>query len=109
MGYKEVDKEGTIRWFNDNGNLHREGGHAIEYINGGKEWWLNGVRHREDSPAFEHPNGYKEWWINGELHRENGPAIEIYSGNKKWYLNSIEYTHQEYKEKMRSIKMKQIL
>ena len=46
--------------------LHREDGHAVEYANGYKEWYLNGKLHREEGPAIEYANGYKEWFINGE-------------------------------------------
>lgn len=39
------DKEHTI--------LHREDGHAIEYIDGTKEWYLNGKRvSKEDAEKF---------------------------------------------------------
>jgi hypothetical protein len=33
---------------------------------GPKFWYLNGVLHREDGPAIEYTNGGKEWWINGK-------------------------------------------
>lgn len=45
--------------------LHREDGPAIEYPDGGKEWWVNGKLHREDGPAIEWSDGHKEWWVNG--------------------------------------------
>jgi len=62
-----VDDEGTIRWYNENGQQHREDGPAIEWADGTKSWWINGRRHREDGPAIEHAkNGDKEWYINGE-------------------------------------------
>ena len=34
------------RWLVD-GELHRLDGPAIEWVDGGKEWWLNGQRHTE--------------------------------------------------------------
>lgn len=34
-------------------------------FSGVKEWYLNGKRHREDGPAIEYPDGSKEWWENG--------------------------------------------
>jgi hypothetical protein len=66
---------------------HREDGPAIEFVNGDKEYWINGeiikrefkyhtehgyyegdkfIWHREDGPAVECKNGDKEYWINGE-------------------------------------------
>jgi hypothetical protein len=80
------------------------------YDNGTKEWRLpNGLLHREDGPAFELIDGYKAWYIDGEKHREDGPAIEYSDGGEMWYLNDINYTEQEYKYKIRSIKLKLLL
>lgn len=33
---------------NDKGYFHREDGPAIEYSDGEKQWWLNGVRYTEE-------------------------------------------------------------
>jgi len=30
-----------------------------------KAWYLNGKRHRIDGPAIEYVDGSKEWWVNG--------------------------------------------
>ena len=76
-----------IEYHNDEGQLHRVDGPAIEWIDGGKEWWLNDKRHREDGPAVEWDNGSKVWYLNGKLHREDGPAAEYDNGDKEWYLN----------------------
>ena len=37
-----VDKNKTIRWFNDKGELHRLDGPAVEWLDGYKAWWVNG-------------------------------------------------------------------
>ena len=91
MNYKEykvkVYTNGNIYWYNQDNQLHREDGPAIEYANGGKEWCLNGELHREDGPAVECADGDKYWYLNGKLHRENGPAIDCANGSKSWYLN----------------------
>ena len=42
-----VDSLGTVSCYK-NGKLHREDGPAIEYANGSKEWWLNGVEYTEE-------------------------------------------------------------
>jgi hypothetical protein len=37
----------------------------VEYYNGDKEWFLNGQRHRTEGPASERINGKKEWCLEG--------------------------------------------
>ena len=32
---------------------------------GGVVWYKDGLLHRTDGPAVEYPNGSKEWWVNG--------------------------------------------
>jgi hypothetical protein len=44
---KEVTSNGTIRYYNSNygyviGEYHRLDGPAVEFVNGDKQWWLNG-------------------------------------------------------------------
>jgi hypothetical protein len=74
-----------------------------------KRWILpNGVLHREDGPGYE-TSDYKAFYINGERHREDGPALEYASGTKHWCLNGMYYTEQEYKHKIRSIKLTRLL
>ena len=57
---------------------------------GVKRWWLNGQLHREDGPAVEWIDGAKDWYLHGKLHREDGPAVEYASRNKEWWLNDVE-------------------
>ena len=38
----------------------------VEYVDGSKEWRVNGKLHRADRPAVESRSGYKEWWLNGK-------------------------------------------
>jgi antitoxin component YwqK of YwqJK toxin-antitoxin module len=88
--YITIDDDGDKCYYKDKEMeiLHREGGPAIEYANGGKEWYRDGKHHREDGPAAEWPDGSKkEWYWDGKLHREDGPAIEWADGGKRWYLN----------------------
>lgn len=40
-------------------------GPAIEYVNGTRIWYQNGLLHREDGPAIEWFHGTKEYWIEG--------------------------------------------
>jgi hypothetical protein len=55
-------------------------------------------------------NGDKVWKLpSGYFHREDGPALEYASGTKLWWINGIQYTEQDYKYKIRSIKLKLLL
>jgi hypothetical protein len=83
---KEVNEYGTIRYYNDNYEPHREDGPAVEFANGTKLWYLHGIPHREGGPAAEYPDGDIFWFKYGNLHREDGPAA-IYSFGAKeyWY------------------------
>jgi len=79
--------KGCIYYYED-GEHHRENGHAVEYKDGKKVWYLKGKRHRENGPAIEQANGSKEWFVNGARYREGGPAIEYQNGYKAWYKNN---------------------
>ena len=91
----KVFEDGYKEWYL-NGQLHREGGPAVEWPTGVKEWFLNGLTHREDGPAIEYPDGSKEWLLHGKFHREDGPAIEYPDGSKEWWLNDKRYTEEEF-------------
>jgi hypothetical protein len=90
--YNKVDKNELKTYYYLNDKLHRLDGPAIEYSNGGKEWFQNGLLHRLDGPAIICYNGDKGWYQNGKLHRINGPAIEYYNGHKYWWFEG-EYTY----------------
>ena len=62
---REVDRAGTVRYRNSDGQLHRKDGPAVECSNGTREWWLWGKLHREDGPAVELANGSREWYLSG--------------------------------------------
>ena len=62
----EVDSSGTRWYYNSAGQLHRDDGAAVEWNNGTKSWYQNGLRHRTDGAAVEWPSGNKVWYINGE-------------------------------------------
>jgi len=91
-----VEDNGTIRWQNKKGKLHREDGPALEYANGSKFWHVNGKLHRLDKPAIECVNGDKYWYQKGIRHRLDGPAIEWSDGCKRWYINGKEFTEEEF-------------
>ena len=56
----------NVAYRNAVGKLHHIDGPAIEYVDGRKEWWIDGKRHRLDGPAIEWADGTKEWCINGQ-------------------------------------------
>ncbi len=87
--------DGGKEWYVD-GKLHRKDGPAVEYADGSKVWYVDGKRHREDGPAYEGSNGHKEWWLNGKRHREDGPAIEYANGDKSWYLDGEKLWNREF-------------
>ena len=62
------------------------------------------------SKLTTYKNGDKVWKLpSGYFHREDGPALEYASGTKHWCLNGMYYTEQEYKHKIRSIKLTRLL
>ena len=85
-----VDKEGNKEWRERNGQLHRVGGPAREYVSGGSEWWEHGDLHRVGGPAIVMADGTKEWWENGQCHRVGGPAVEFASGGEQWWAHGKE-------------------
>jgi len=60
-----VDENGNKKWFNNNSELHREDGPALEHTSGTKMWFINGELHREDGPAIKNPDGSVEYWLKG--------------------------------------------
>ena len=57
--------ENGIEYRDDQMQRHRSGGPAIEYDDGGREHWINGVLHHESEPAVQWADGTRQWWING--------------------------------------------
>jgi len=95
---KVVDKKGNIRYFNEEGKLHSEGGRpSIEWRDGSKQWHANGKQHRDGGlPAVEHIDGSKSWWVDNERHRDGGlPAVVRADGRKEWYRYGRHLTSSE--------------
>ena len=95
--YVIVDEHST-RWYKDAKCkvLHRENGPAIEWCNGTKGWYQNGLLHRADGPAIECADGPRLWCRNGQLHRTEGAAVEWCDGTKRWYINGEGLTEAEF-------------
>lgn len=45
--------------------FHRVGEPAVIWVDGARQWWVDGKPHRLDGPAFEWPDGHNEWAIDG--------------------------------------------
>ena len=82
----EIGENGSRRYYNSAGQLHRMEGPAVEW-EGGRRWYQNGQLHRIDGPAIEWHDGTKSWWQNGRRHRTDGPAIVYAAGRKEWFIN----------------------
>jgi len=92
----EVEEDKTT-WMDWNWNIHREDDlPAIEWKDGCKVWYKNGLKHRNGNPAVVFPDGHEEWWLNGVLHREGGlPAIKTVEGRQFYYEQGTEYFPNE--------------
>ena len=64
--YIVTEDHGKIRWYNENRKLHRVGAPAVEFADGYRAYWINGVRHRFDGPARIFPSGKEEYYIGGQ-------------------------------------------
>ena len=62
----EVDNEGTRRYYNSAGQLHRVHGPAVEFLSGERQWYQNGNLHRTDGPAIISKIGAQSFWLNGK-------------------------------------------
>ena len=98
-----IDKYGTKEWKLNNVH-HRLNGPAVIKRNGTKLWYQNGEIHRLDGPAVISTDGTKFWYQNEELHRLEGPAIEYEDGTKEWYINNKQYSEEEFKIRVNTLK-----
>ena len=59
---------GDTWWYKDAERtiLHRIGGPAVEYADGGKAWYQDGLRHRIGGPAIERADGTMRWRVHGK-------------------------------------------
>ena len=88
-----IEYRNGAKWWYKNGLCHRENDlPSIEFPSGGKYWYKNGLLHRdEDLPAVIRFNGREKYWFkNGLKHRHNDlPAVEFVSGEKEWWTNGV--------------------
>jgi hypothetical protein len=64
----------------------------------GQRWYLNGELHRVGAPAIEWIDGDCHWYWRDKVHRTDGPAVEWPNGDKEWYLDGQEVTVDEWLE-----------
>ena len=83
----EINKYGTIRYYNSDNQLHRIYGPAAILSGGLKLWYQNNKRHRLDGPAVMYANGDNAWYIDGIQYTEEEfnkhPDVIEYAKSKK--------------------------
>ena len=79
--------------------------YRIEVDTRGTRWYYNSANqlHRTEGPAVEWADGNKFWYHNGLRHRTDGPAIEWCDGDKRWYLNDIPLTEDEFNQRVKNV------
>ena len=93
QGYTETLRDGTVFYYNAQGQLHRTGGPAAIHHNGTVAWYQNGELHREDGPAVVRADGSKAWYQQGLLHRTDGAAVLRADGTRAWYVRGSFMTY----------------
>lgn len=79
--YKVRVYESRTEWRNQNDELHRLSGPAVEWMSGDKLWYVDGKLHRLDGPAVE--------W----------DSVEWEERNKEWWIEGKQYSEEEFNEK----------
>jgi len=75
-------QDGLWVWYDENGDLHRDG----------------------DDPAIIWYGGTAAWYHHGEQHRLTGPAFVLASGRRpNWYINGKKFKSQEKFEAARTL------
>ena len=77
-----VDPDGSIRYYNSLGQLHRLYGPAIEYSDGYRAWYQDDKLHRLDGPAVDFGSNVYRWYIDGkELIKAEWQQVVASMGN----------------------------
>jgi hypothetical protein len=86
-----IDADGTKRWFNSNGDKHRDNGPAVEYTDGDRWWYLNGKCHREDGPAIDWGDGTKTWYLYDQRLSFDGWLEEVDISDEDKVMMKLQY------------------
>lgn len=73
--------DGSRRWTDTQGRLHRIGAPAVESPDGGRRWYANGQCHRIDGPAVtDGRNGNQHMWVVRDVEIREGIHVldELY-------------------------------
>jgi len=82
-GIYKIYGDGFVAWCKDGTYFyHKNDGPAVEYADGTKYWYQDGLRHRLDGPAVERVDGTKSYYLNGRYY----PDI---STDEKWIIFQI--------------------
>ena len=57
-------------------------------------------------PAVEYEDGDKFWYKDGLQHRLDGPAVEYGNGETYWYINDIQLSPKEIEEQKKKLAVK---
>ena len=82
-----IEIDGDRFYLNEEGQLDREDGPAIEYLSGDRYWFSGGKIHKDDGPAFISSTGVREYWIRGK--RAMGEEIRNIKRNR-WLREILE-------------------
>jgi len=94
----KIVHDDRVEYYNDDNQLHRDEneGPAIEWNNGDKEYYYQGVKHRNVGPACVYVGNdfmtRHSYYVEGELHRLDGPAVEWRDYPNDYYIYGKKYS-----------------
>lgn len=88
---------------------HRENAPAVIYPGVGEDWFYQGQLHRDGGPAIDYVK-HKEWYKHGKRHRLDGPALETTDETEvcmkhEWWIEGIQYSEDEFKHEIAKKKL----
>lgn len=101
MSYSKILNNGNEVWYNDDGEVHRDGDEpAIICLDGSLYFYKNGKRHRDgDNPAIIHDTGEEFFYKDGKMHRTIGPAFSRGDYEEWWYEGHfIAYNKEDFEK-----------
>ena len=73
MAKRRYDRDGSVRWIDDEGRAHREDGPASVWPHGTQYWFRHGRDHFAHGPADLWSRGTIMWYEDGEYLRDRYP------------------------------------